>query len=322
MGLLVDDITVIPQSFHLASSHILSIHPATNPTASDYVSILSVSSGDWDLVIEPGRAEKNYWADLWRYRELFYILAWRDVTVRYKQTFLGVAWALIQPFLTMVVMTVIFSRVAGLRTEGDAPYAIMVFAAMLPWSFFSSALSSASQSLIGNANLISKVYFPRMIVPVAAVVTSFVDFLIAFTILIGMMFWYRFIPDWHILTLPFFVFIAFLAALGPGLYITALNVKYRDFRYVIPFLVQFGLYVTPVGFSSSVIREKFGEKLFLLYSLNPMVGVIDGFRWAILGGHSILHLQGFFLSLLVVILFLLLGVWYFRKTEKSFADIV
>jgi lipopolysaccharide transport system permease protein len=235
----------------------------------------------------------------------------------------------------MVIMTIIFGKVAGLPSEGTAPYAIMVFAAMLPWMFFSSALSSASQSMVGNANLISKVYFPRLIVPASAVVTSFADFLISFLIMIGMMIWYGFAPSWNILALPLFIGVAFLAALGPGLFITALNVKYRDFRYVIPFLVQFGLYASPVGFSSAVIRERLvqwsihrglgahlGDQLFLLYSLNPMVGVIDGFRWAILGNNSPIYLPGFFLSLLVVGLFLILGIWYFRKTEKSFADII
>jgi lipopolysaccharide transport system permease protein len=277
---------------------------------------------EWSLVIEPGCIEKNYWADLWRYRELCYILAWRDISVRYKQTFIGVAWALIQPFLTMIVMTIIFSKVAGLKTEGNAPYAIMVFSAMLPWNFFSSSLSSASGSLIGNANLISKVYFPRLIVPASAVVTSFADFLISFIIMVAMMLWYGFTPSWHIFALPIFIVIAFLAALGPGLLLTALNVKYRDFRYVIPFLVQFGLYVTPVGFSSTVIREKLGENFFLLYSLNPMVGVIDGFRWSILGGQSTIYIPGFLLSLAVVVFFLVVGIWYFRKMEKSFADII
>jgi lipopolysaccharide transport system permease protein len=198
----------------------------------------------------------------------------------------------------------------------------MVFAAMLPWMFFSSALASASQSMVGNANLISKVYFPRLIIPASAVVTSFADFLISFVILVGMMIWYGFAPTWNILALPLFIGVAFLAALGPGLFITALNVKYRDFRYVIPFLIQFGLYASPVGFSSTVIREKLGDKLFLLYSLNPMVGVIDGFRWAILGNNSTIFLPGFSLSLLVVGIFLILGIWYFRKTEKSFADII
>ena len=277
---------------------------------------------EFDLTLEAGRAEKHYWVDLWRYRELFIILALRDISVRYKQTVIGAAWALIQPVLTMMVMTVVFGRVAGLHSEGTAPYPIMVFAAMLPWMFFSSALSSASQSLVGNANLISKVYFPRLIVPASSVVTSFADFLVSLVLLAGLMLWYRFPPSWNILTLPVFIGIAFLAALGPGLLITALNVRYRDFRYVIPFLIQFGLYATPVGFSSTVVREKLGETLFLFYSLNPMVGVIDGFRWAILGNNSHIDLAGFLLSLLVVALFLVLGVSYFRKTERGFADII
>ena len=281
-----------------------------------------VHANEFDLTIESGKTEKNYWIDLWRYRELFYILAWRDICVRYKQTVIGVLWALIQPLLTMLVMTVVFGKVAGLRSEGNAPYSVMVFAAMLPWMFFSSALSSSSQSMVGNSNLISKVYFPRMIIPASAVVTSLADFLISFLVLLGMMFWYGFVPSWPIFTLPLFVGIAFLAALGPGLFITALNVKYRDFRYVIPFLIQFGLYATPVGYSSNIVREKLGEDLFLIYSLNPMVGVIDGFRWAILGGESKLYLPGFLLSLGEIGLFLVLGIRYFRKTEKAFSDII
>lgn len=275
-----------------------------------------------DLIIEPGRAERHYWRDLWRYRELFYILAWRDISVRYKQTVIGVAWALIQPLLTMLVMTVVFGMVARLPSEGSAPYALLVLAAMLPWQFFSAALSSASQSLVGNANLISKVYFPRLIIPAAAVITSFVDFLISFVILVGMMAWFQFWPDWRILTLPLFMALAFLAAIGPGLLITALNVEYRDFRYVIPFLMQFGLYISPVGYSSSVIRERFGDNAFAIYSLNPMVGVIDGFRWAILGGEARIYWPGFLLSLVIVLAFLVVGVWYFRKTEKTFADVI
>lgn len=275
-----------------------------------------------ELVIEPGRTEKNYWRDLWHYRELFYILAWRDISVRYKQTVIGVLWAIIQPTLTMIIMTIVFGRVAKLPSEGDAPYSVMVFAAMLPWMFFSTSLSSASQSLVGNANLISKVYFPRMIIPAGAVITSLVDFLISFTILAAMMVWFQFWPDWRILTLPLFIGLAFLAAIGPGLLITALNVKYRDFRYVIPFLVQFGLYVSPVGFSSKVIHDRFGDTVFTLYSLNPMVGVIDGFRWAILGGGSGIYWPGFGLSLGVVALMLALGIWYFRKMERTFADVI
>ncbi len=275
-----------------------------------------------ELVLERGRAERHYWRDLWRYRELLYILAWRDISVRYKQTVIGLIWALIQPLSTMLVMTVIFGQVAKLPSEGSAPYAVMVYAAMLPWQFFSSALASASQSLVGNANLISKVYFPRMLVPAGAVATSFVDFLVSFAILVGMFGWFNLWPGLRLLALPAFVFLAFLAALGPGLLITALNVKYRDFRYVIPFVVQFGLYLSPVGFSSAVVRERFGDRLFMLYSLNPMVGVIDGFRWAILGDQSRIFWPGFLLSLLVVAILLFVGIWYFRRTERTFADVI
>ena len=270
------------------------------------------------LILEPGRTEKNYWSDLWRYRELFIILAWRDISVRYKQTIIGILWAIIRPFLTMVVFTVIFGRVAKLPSDGNAPYALLVFAAMLPWTFFSISLGEASNSLVGNANLISKVYFPRLIVPTATVVTAFVDFLISFVILLFLMVYYQFAPTWNMLLLPAFILLALLASLGPGLWITALNVKYRDFRYVIPFVVQFGLYISPVGFSSNVIPEKWR----LLYSLNPMVGVIDGFRWCILGGESTIYWPGFALSIIVVTLFFWLGIHSFRKMEKTFADII
>ena len=269
-------------------------------------------------ILEPGRAEKNYWRDLWHYRELFQVLAWRDVSVRYKQPVIGIAWALIRPFLTMLVFTVIFGKVAKLPSEGNVPYALMVFAGMLPWTFFSTALSEASNSLVANANLVSKVYFPRLIVPTASVVVAFIDFLISFVILVGMMLWFRFLPGPQILLLPVFIVLAFFASLGPGLWITALNVKYRDFRYVIPFIVQFGLYVSPVGFSSSVIPEEWR----LLYSLNPMVGVIDGFRWCILGGEAALDWRTFGISLAVTAFFLWLGVRKFRATEKSFADLI
>ena len=275
-------------------------------------------SGPRILIIEPGLAERHYWRDLWGYRELFYVLAQRDISVRYKQTVIGLAWALIRPFLTMVVFTIVFSKVAKLPSEGAAPYALMVFAGLLPWQFFSTALSEASNSLIGNANLISKVYFPRLIVPTAAVVVSFVDFLISFAILVGLMLWYQFLPGWQIFTLPLFVVMAFLASLGPGLWITSLNVKYRDFRYIIPFIVQIGLYVSPVGFSSSVVPEQWR----FLYSLNPIVGVIDGFRWAILGGESTIYMPGFMVSWAVIAFFLWLGIRQFRHMEKSFADLI
>ena len=269
------------------------------------------------LVIEAGHTEKHYWADLWRYRELFYILAWRDIAVRYKQTAVGVLWAVLQPLLTMAIFVLIFGRLAKLPSEGATPYPLMVFAAMLPWQFFAASMSGSSQSLVGNANLISKVYFPRMIIPAGAVVTAFVDFLVSFAILLVMMVLYQFWPSGRIVMLPAFVALAFLTALGPGLLLTALTVKYRDFRIVVPFIVQLGLYVSPVGFSSGIIPEKWR----LLYSLNPMVGVIDGFRWAILGSSSI-YLPGFVLSLGVTAFFVLFGVVYFRKTERTFADVI
>jgi lipopolysaccharide transport system permease protein len=269
------------------------------------------------LIIEAGRTEKHYWADLWRYRELFYFLAWRDILVRYKQTAIGVVWALLRPFLTMVVFTVVFGKLGKFPSEG-VPYPILVFAAMLPWQFFANSLSEASNSLIGNANLISKIYFPRLIIPSSSVITSFVDFLISGIILVGLMLWYQFLPGWRILTLPLFIAIAFAAAMGIGLWLTALNVKYRDFRYIVPFIVQFGLYISPVGFSSSVVPDKWR----LLYSLNPMVGVIDGFRWAILGGNVRIFWPGFLISNGLVLLFLVTGIWYFRRTEKTFADVI
>jgi lipopolysaccharide transport system permease protein len=270
-----------------------------------------------EIILEAGRAEKNYWRDLWRYRELFQVLAWRDCAVRYKQTVIGIAWAVIRPVLTVVIFTVIFGRLAKLPSDG-VPYPLMVFAGMLPWTFFSTALADASNSLISNTNLVTKVYFPRLIVPTATIVAAFVDFLIGLVILAGMMVWYQRMPDWHVALLPAFILLAFLASLGPGLWITAVNVRYRDFRYVIPFMVQFGLYASPVGFSSSVVPEKWR----LLYSLNPMVGVIDGFRWCLLGGGNGLYLPGFGLSIAVVAMFLWLGIWQFRKFEKTFADLI
>ena len=270
-----------------------------------------------ELIIEAGKTERHYWKDLWRYRELFYFLAWRDILVRYKQTVIGVLWSILRPFLTMVVFTVVFGKLAKLPSEG-VPYPILVFAAMLPWQFFANSLSESAGSLVGNANLISKVYFPRLVIPASAVIVSLVDFFISFSILIILMIWYAFMPSWRLLTLPLFILLAFAASFGFGLWITSLNVKYRDFRYIIPFIVQFGLYVSPVGFSSTIIPETWR----LLYSLNPMVGVIDGFRWAILGGQSQLYLPGFILSLMLVLASLVSGVWYFRKTERTFADII
>jgi lipopolysaccharide transport system permease protein len=279
---------------------------------------LPQSDGERVIVLEQGRTERNYWADLWHYRELFAILAWRDVSVRYKQTVVGILWAVLRPLLTMVVFTVIFGNLAKLPSDGATPYPVLVFAGMLPWFLFSSILSDASTSLVSNANLISKVYFPRLIVPTSAAVVALVDFAVNLLILFGIMAWFGFMPGWQILFLPAFILLAVLASLGPALFITALNVKYRDFRYIIPFIVQFGLYVSPVGFSSAVVPDTWR----LLYSLNPVVGVIDGFRWCLLGGESRLYLPGFLASLVVVVLFLWLGIRYFRKTEKTFADLI
>jgi len=269
------------------------------------------------LEVEAGRTEQHYWKDLWRYRELFYFLAWRDVLVRYKQTSLGIAWALIRPLLTMIVFTVVFSKLAKLPS-GNIPYPLLVLAAMLPWQFFASAVTESGNSLISNANMISKVYFPRLVIPTSAVIGSFVDFLISGLIIFALMLWYGFVPDWRMLALPLLMLLVFATALGAGLWIAALTVKYRDFRYITPFIVQLGLYVSPVGFSSSIVPEHWR----LLYSLNPMVGIIDGFRWSLLAGQSPLYWPSLLLSIGLTLLLLLSGIIYFRKTERNFADLI
>jgi lipopolysaccharide transport system permease protein len=271
----------------------------------------------FDLVIEAGRGFGRYWGDLWRYRELFYFLAWRDILVRYKQTAIGVAWAILRPFLTMVVFTLVFGRLAKFPS-GGAPYPILVFAAMLPWQLFSNALQESSNSLIGNSALISKIYFPRLIVPASSVFVGLVDFLISFGILVGLMVWYRFVPGWRVLFLPFFTLLVLFLSLGVGFWFSALNVKYRDFRYVVPFVVQFGLYVSPVGFSSGVVPDSWR----LLYSLNPMVGVIDGFRWALIGESPQFYMPGFLASIGLTVVLCWYGLVYFRRTERFFADII
>lgn len=274
------------------------------------------------IIIEPGKTEKNYWKDLWRYRELFYILSWRDIKVRYKQTAIGVLWAIIRPLLTMIVFTFVFGRVANMKMDGVAPYSIMVFAGLLPWQLFSTSLTESSNSLIGNERLITKVYFPRLIVPASSVITSFIDFLISFAILLVMFIWYRYLPPVEIFAIPLFCVMAFVASFGPGLYLTALNVKYRDFRYIIPFIVQFGLFISPVGYSSTIVLEK-AEWLQWIYYLNPMVGVIDGFRWCIVrGARNPMLDYHFYISLGVTIFFLWLSIYKFRKMEKDFADLI
>jgi lipopolysaccharide transport system permease protein len=278
---------------------------------------VSMAESVGELVIEAGRTERHYWKDLWRYRELFYFLAWRDILVRYKQTVIGIGWALIRPLLTTLVFVIVFGKLAKLPSDG-VPYPILVFAALLPWQFFANAFAEAGNSLISNANMISKVYFPRLVVPASAVIVGLVDFLISGVLLVGLMLWYGVMPDWRIVTLPLFLAVAVVASMGAGLWIAALNVQYRDFRYIIPFVVQFGLYVSPVGFSSAIVPEQWR----LLYSLNPMVGVIDGFRWAILGAENRLYWPGMALSMVLVLMIAITGVLYFRKMEKRFADVI
>ncbi len=271
----------------------------------------------WTLVIEAGRSERYYWRDLWRYRELLYFLAWRDILVRYKQTVVGVGWALLKPLLAAIAFTVVFGKLAKLPS-GEVPYPLLVAVAMLPWQFFAGGLAEASSSLLSNANMISKVYFPRLIIPVSAVIVSLVDMLIASVLVIGLMVWYGAVPDWRLVTLPLFVFLAFGTALGAGVWFAALNVSYRDFRYVVPFLLQLALYLSPVGFSTSIIPEEWR----LVYSLNPMATVIEGVRWALLAGGGVLYWPGMLLSCAVTLTLLAGGVWFFRRTEKRFADVI
>ena len=270
-----------------------------------------------ELIIEAGRTERQYWKDLWRYRELFFILTWRDVAVQYKQTVVGILWAVLRPLLTMAAFTIVFSKIAKLPTEGEAPYALMVFAAMLPWQLFATALGGTANSLVTNSNLISKIYFPRIIVPAATLGVAVVDFAISFALLGGMMCWYQYLPPVQILAVVPLTLLAALVALGPGLILSALNVTYRDFRIIVPFITQFGLYISPVGFSSSIVPAEWR----VLYECNPMVGVIDGFRWAVLGNTAFPE-RALTISLVCAVVFLLLGIRVFRHTERTFADII
>jgi lipopolysaccharide transport system permease protein len=276
----------------------------------------------FEVFIEPGRGERNYWKDLWRYRELFYILSWRDLKVRYKQTIIGVIWSVLRPLLTMMIFTFVFGQIAKFTAPPGVEYAVLVFAGLLPWQFFAAGLSESSNSLIGNERLISKVYFPRMIIPAASVITSLVDFLISLGIMFILLLWYRTVPSINLVFLPLFIIMAFFASFGVGLWLTALNVKYRDFKHVVPFLIQIGLYLSPVGFTSDKASTLIPEKFRMLYYLNPMAGVIDGFRWCFFGDKTPIYWTGMFLSLAVIIIFLLIGIRTFRKMEKSFADLI
>lgn len=268
------------------------------------------------IVIEPGRTAAHYWRDLWHYRELMSFLAWRDLAVRYKQTAIGVAWAILRPALTLLVF-VAFRRMAGLQ-QSAVPDVVLVLAAVLPWQFFASALSESSASLIGNTGLISKVYFPRLIIPIAAIATAFADFIVTLVLLAVLMAWYGVAPDVRLLALPAFMLLAGVLSLGLGLLLAALSVTYRDFRYVVPFVVQMGLFVSPVAFASSQVPERWRA----LYALNPLAGIIDGFRWSILGGRTPLDLRFLVSSVLIALVALALGTWYFRKMERSFADAI
>lgn len=275
------------------------------------------AESQFTLIIEAGQSSRNYWKDLWRYRDLFFFLVWRDILVRYKQTVVGVAWVVIRPIMTMLVFTLIFGKLAKLPSDG-VPYSLMVFSGMLPWFFFSSALSESSNSMVANSNLLSKVYFPRIIVPTSAIIVCLVDFFLSFLVLVPFMFYYGISPDWKIVTLPLFLLLGIITALGAGLWLSALNIKYRDFRIILPFIVQIGMYVSPVGFSSNIVPGKWK----LLYSLNPMVGVIDGFRWALLGGNFKLYLPGLYASILISFIIFVIGLGYFRSTERTFADLL
>jgi lipopolysaccharide transport system permease protein len=270
-----------------------------------------------ELIIEANGIERQYWRDLWRYRELFLFFVWRDLLVRYKQTIVGVSWSLIRPLLTVLVLTVVFGRLSKMPA-GGYPYPVMVLCGMLPWQFFSSAMSESGNSLVSNSNMISKVYFPRLVITVSSVMTSLTDFIISAIFLIAMMAWYRITPSSQVVALPAFVLLVVGAAVGVGVWLAALMVEYRDFRFIVPFLVQFGLYLSPVGFQTSVVPPQYR----LVYSLNPMVGIIDGFRWSLLGSKSAVYWPGVAIAFFEVIWLLGSGIWYFRKTERTFADVI
>ncbi len=281
-----------------------------------YISEINNKSMNEIIIIESGRYERQYWSDLWRYRELLYFLAWRDILVRYKQTMIGITWAVIRPLLTMLVLTFIFGQLAKMPS-GGVPYPIFVFCGMLPWQFFSTAFTESGNSLVSNSGMISKVYFPRLIIPLGSVITSLIDLLISSFLLMLMMIFYGFKPGSSILMLPFFIILAFASAIGVGIWVSALMVKYRDFRFIIPFIVQFGLYVSPVGFSSHVIPRFWHD----FYSLNPMVGIINGFRWSILGSADMDWIS-LLISSMVIISIICSGFFYFRSTERTFADVI
>ena len=269
-----------------------------------------------EITLEAGHTDANYWRDLWRYRELLGFLAWRDIKVRYKQAVLGAGWALVQPLITMAIFSFVFGRLADMPS-GGVPYPLLVLAGLLPWQLFSTALSGASNSVVGNSHLISKVYFPRLIVPISSLAVSLIDFVIVLALFVAVALWFGAFPTWHWLMLPLFIANALIIALGAGLWLTSLTVKYRDFRFIVPFLMQVGLFVSPVGFRTDNLpnwRE--------LLALNPLTGVIDGFRWCLLGGRQQLDPTSMVFSAAASLLLLINGLWYFRRMERQFADVI
>ena len=294
------------------------LHAAGNTPTSASAGTLHRSRAAQMLVLEAGQASANYWRDVWRYRELFAILAWRDIALRHRQSVLGIAWSVIRPLMTVLILTVVFSRIAKLPSDGMAPYALMVFAGIIPWNLLSNIVGQASNSLVSNAGLIGKVYFPRLIVPASVIAVTVVDGAISLVLLFAAMAWFAFFPDFRVLLLPFFIVFAVLVGLGPALWLSAVNVKYRDFQHIAAFALQFGVYVSPVGFSSAAVPEQWR----LLYSLNPAVGVIDGFRWCLFRGEAQLYVPGLLCSLAITALMLWAGIAYFRKTERTFVDVI
>jgi lipopolysaccharide transport system permease protein len=275
------------------------------------------------IVLEPGAQRKNYWKDLWKFRELFYFLAWRDVLVRYKQAAIGIAWSIIKPLLTIVIFAVVGKLLHTAVPQG-VPRIVFVCAAILPWQFFSTAFSESSSSLLANSTLLTKVYFPRLIIPASTIIVSLLDFFTSLILLFLFMIYYHYAPGWNLMLLPVFLLQSTMISMGAGIYIAALNVKYRDFKFLVPFIIQFGLYISPVFYSSNYIYQstRIPEAVKFIYSLNPLVGVIDGFRWSILGGKIDVYIPGFIISIILSILLLMLGISYFRKVEKSFADVI
>ena len=276
-----------------------------------------MSSKEQLIIIEAGKKQANYWKDLLAYRELFLFLAWRDVKVRYKQTVMGIAWGVIRPLLTLFVFSFVFGTMAGLATNG-IPYPLIVCAGIIPWNFFSTAFSEAGSSLVSNSNLMTKIYFPRLIIPSSTIIVCLFDFLISLGLMLIIMLYYGYAPSLNLVFLPLLLLLLLICSFGAGFWISSLNVKYRDFRYVIPFIVQLGLYLSPVGFKADIVPEKWR----LIYYLNPMTGIIESFRWCLLGNTQSIYLPGFILSIFISIVLLIIGIQYFRKTERSFADVI